>query len=430
MTKAYQDTIDYLFKQLPMYQRDGAPAMKKDLKNIQALCTRLEYPHAKFPSIHIAGTNGKGSVSHMLSAVLQEKGLKVGLYTSPHYRDFRERVKINGALIPEEKVVDFVNKNRVHFDSIQPSFFEISVAMAFDYFAKEKVDIAIIETGLGGRLDSTNIITPIMGVITNISLDHQEFLGDTLAEIATEKAGIIKRNIPIVIGQDIEETRPIFEKKAKDLQAEIYFAEDTYGTIQTIKAFTHSIYNIYKFKKLYFRDVESDIAGAFQAYNVNTAIQAINVLNTLDYNIREEDFKSALLKIKKTTNFMGRCHLLGHHPLILADSAHNEAGIKKITTQIASKNYAQEHFVLGFVSGKDVKKILSYFPKGGQFYFAKPNIPRGKKVEEVLAVAKEMGLNGAAYPSVEAALEAAKAKAQAKDLIYVGGSTFVVAELV
>ncbi len=426
----YQATINYLYEKLPMFQRQGATAIKKDLGNIRKFCMQLQNPQAKFPSIHIAGTNGKGSTAHILAALLQVKGKKVGLYTSPHYKDFRERIKINGTYISEEEVVDFVEKHKLFIEKVKPSFFEITVAMAFDYFAKQQVDIAIIETGLGGRLDSTNVITPILSVITNISYDHQSILGDTLPKIATEKAGIIKDSIPVVVGEKNEETRPVFEQKAAEANAKIYFARDTYNVLHTVNAFTHSIFNIYKNGRLHHKDVEADIAGHFQEQNLTTAIQVVDVLNQKGFQIEEEDLRKALLQVKKLTGFIGRCYIIGERPLILCDSGHNVAGIHYMMQQMKDDRFRDKHFVIGAVKDKDLDEIMRLYPKDATYYFTKPNIPRGLDANELKAKAEKLNLNGEVYDSVKLALDTARSKAKSRDLIFVGGSTFVVAEVI
>jgi dihydrofolate synthase/folylpolyglutamate synthase len=427
----YQAAVEYLYEHLPMFQRVGAEAYKKNLDNILTLCKHLEYPQAKFPSIHIAGTNGKGSVSHMLSALMQTKGKKVGLYTSPHYRDYRERIKINGQPITEDAVVNFVGQHKQLIERVKPSFFEITVAMAFDYFAKQQVDIAIIETGLGGRLDSTNIVTPILSIITNISFDHQNLLGDTLALIAAEKAGIIKRNIPVVIGESLPETRPIFEREATERKAPIFFARDTYTARPITKALTHAIYNIYKNKLLLYRDFECDLAGIFQSENVSTVMQALDVLRGLGYAFSEGEVRTAFGMVRKLTNMVGRCQVISERPTVLCDSGHNEAGIQLMMRHISEfDQFKNKHFVIGSVKDKDLSKILPLYPKAASYYFVKPDIPRGLEAEELREQAAQHGLQGDSYPSVKAALEAAKRKADRRDLIFVGGSTFVVAEVI
>lgn len=403
----YQETLDYLYSQLPMFQRVGSKAFKKDLTNTIQLCDALGNPQKQLRCIHIAGTNGKGSTAHAISAVLQAANYKTALYTSPHYRDFRERIKIDGVYIEKEYVVGFVERNRIIFEAIQPSFFEITVAMAFDYFHSQKVDYAVIETGLGGRLDSTNIIAPLISVITNISKDHTNLLGDTLPLIAGEKAGIIKEKTPLVIGKFQEETVDVFRKKAKKMEAPLFF------TPQEIPF-----------------PFENGLKGPFKEENANTALQSIQVLKTLGISIPQEALEKGFANVKKLSNYIGRWEELGENPKIIADAAHNVGGIQKVMEHLKSISYEQLHVVLGMVNDKDLSDMLSYFPKEAQYYFCKPDIPRGLDEKLMQKQANELGLYGDTYISVNAALLAAKDKAKINDLIYVGGSSFVVAEVV
>lgn len=425
----YNATLDYMYTQLPMFQRVGSQAFKKDLTNIKLLCEHLGNPFEKYPCIHIAGTNGKGSTAHLMSAILQAHGYKVGLYTSPHYRDFRERIKIGGKYISRKYVVDFIENNKTVLEKIQPSFFEITVALAFDFFAKEKVDIAVIETGLGGRLDSTNIITPIVSVITNISFDHQQFLGNTLKKIAGEKAGIIKKNIPVVIGETQEETVSVFEKKAKTKKAQITFADQNYQVVKKSENLTHTKFDILKNGKPLFTNQKINLHGSYQAKNIATALQAIDTLPE-NYSIEKTAISSAFLELKALTNFKGRWQVLQKNPIVLCDSAHNDAGLSLAMSQLNSLKVKKLHFVIGMVNDKSIEKMLSFFPKDAHFYFCKPDIPRGLEVEIIAQKAAALGLNGRAYSSVKNALRAAKKKAGKNDLVYVGGSTFVVAEVI
>lgn len=425
----YNAILDYMYTQLPMFQRVGSQAFKKDLTNIKLLCEHLGNPFEKYPCIHIAGTNGKGSTAHLISAILQEHGYKVGLYTSPHYRDFRERIKINGKYISRKYVVDFVENNKAVFEKIKPSFFEITVALAFDFFAKEKVNVAVIETGLGGRLDSTNIITPILSVITNISFDHQQFLGNTLKKIAGEKAGIIKKNIPVVIGETQEETVTVFEKKAKAKKSEIIFADKNYQVVKKSENLTHTNFDILKNGQTFFSNQKINLHGSYQTKNIATALQAIDVLPE-SFSIKKSKIASALSNLKKLTNFKGRWQVLQKDPIVLCDSAHNEGGLSLAMIQLKSLKIKELHFVLGMVNDKSIEKMLNFFPKEAHFYFCKPDIPRGLEVEILAQKAAELGLNGRAYSSVKNALRAAKKKAGKNDLVYVGGSTFVVAEVI
>ncbi|MFK7775859.1 MAG: folylpolyglutamate synthase/dihydrofolate synthase family protein [Saprospiraceae bacterium] len=425
----FNSTLNYMYTQLPMFQRVGSQAFKKDLTNIKLLCEHLGNPFEKYPCIHIAGTNGKGSTAHLISAILQEHGYKVGLYTSPHYRDFRERIKNDGKYISRKYVVGFVNNHKAIFEEIKPSFFEITVAMAFDFFAKEKVDIAVIETGLGGRLDSTNIITPILSVVTNISFDHQQFLGNTLKKIAGEKAGIIKKNIPVVIGEMQEETIGVFEKKAKAKKSSITFADQNYQVVKKSENLTHTKFDIFKNGQPLFSNQKINLHGAYQAKNIATALQAMDSLPN-NFLIKKTKIATAFFNLKTLTNFKGRWQVLQKDPIVLCDSAHNEAGLSLAMSQLKLLKANELHFVLGMVNDKSIEKMLNFFPKDANFYFCKPNIPRGLEVDLLVEKATELGLKGKAYSSVKNALRAAKKKAGKKDLVYVGGSTFVVAEVI
>jgi dihydrofolate synthase / folylpolyglutamate synthase len=467
---SYQQAIEYLFNNLPMFQRIGAAAYKKDLTNITALCSKLENPQDKFHSIHIAGTNGKGSTTHLLAAYYQSVGMKVGVFTSPHYKDFRERMKINGEYIPEQDVLDFVVQYKDAFDEIQPSFFEMTTAMAFWYFAKEKVDLAIIETGLGGRLDSTNIIKPILSVITNISYDHMQFLGETLPEIAGEKAGIIKQNTPVIIGETQDETTAIFVAKAKEMNAEIVFAEDFIKAELVASDFEQSVYDVFKNGHSWLPKLEVGLYGNYQQKNIVTALTAIDFsscklepftpasckfagtdnvharlqlvrkisplsvqvcnLHTAMRKFGNSELYQGFKHIKSLTKIMGRWEVLGKKPLILAESAHNEAGIKNMFEQIKSIPYQKLHIVYGMVNDKDIQKALSKFPNNAKYYFCKPDIPRGLEVDVLLENANEMGYDGTGHISVKSALGAAKNVANEDDLILIGGSIFVVAEVI
>jgi len=400
----YQQTLDYLFSRLPMYQREGKSAYKADIGNIVAASEKIGNPHEKFKSIHVAGTNGKGSVSHMLASILQESSYKVGLYTSPHLTDFRERIKINGEMISESEVVRFVLKNKVSFEKIDLSFFEFTVAMAFDYFAKEKVDIAIIEVGLGGRLDSTNIINPELSIITNIGFDHTNLLGNTLEEIAIEKAGVIKQNTPIIIGRKQKVIEQTFRNIAKENDAELIYA---------------SANNKYK----------TGLKENYQEENISTTLTAITQLQAMNWNISEDNIISGIGNTLKNTAFMGRWQTLSEHPLIICDIGHNEDGIKQVTQQIAELHFNKLHFVFGVVKDKNIDTILSLLPKHAQYYFCQANIDRAMDTKELVKKGIKSGLKGSAHTSVKQALETAKKNAMKDDLIFVGGSTFVVAEV-
>ena len=403
----YPETLNWLFNQLPMYQLQGASAYKKDLTNVHLLMDYLGNPESKLQCIHVAGTNGKGSSSHMLASILQEAGYKVGLYTSPHLKDFRERIKINGVMIPEYFVCDFVNQHQSFFEANDMSFFEMSVGLAFDYFAKEKIDIAVIEVGMGGRLDATNIITPLVSVITNIGLDHTQFLGNTLSAVATEKAGIIKSNIPVVIGEYTPETQPVFLAKAKENKSDLYFASDLITTSYT-----------------------SDLIGDYQVHNTKTVIQTLTVLNQYTaFQTTESHWKKGLAQVVKNTGLQGRWQQLGESPKIICDTAHNTHGLKIVLNQIQKEPFNQLHFVLGVVNDKDLDEVLPLFPKNAIYYFCKPNILRGLEATILAQKATQFGLTGKIYNSVSDAYGKAKQNAQPTDFIYVGGSTFVVVEI-
>lgn len=403
----YQETTNWMFNQLPMYQLQGASAYKEDLTNIKLLATHLDNPQNLLKCIHVAGTNGKGSTSHMLASVLQEAGYKVGLYTSPHLKDFRERIKISGKEISEDFVRQFITKHKAFFEANDMSFFEMSVGLAFDYFAAEKVDIAIIEVGLGGRLDATNIITPLVSVITNIDLDHTQFLGNTPALIAGEKAGIIKPNVPVVIGEYTNETQPVFLAKAEENKAPIYFASDLVTEI-----------------------FPSDLIGDYQFHNKKTVQQTIAVLNSQnEFKVSDESLKAGLLKVVKNTGLQGRWQQLGVNPKIVCDTAHNKHGLAVVMNQIQKETFDNLHIVLGVVNDKDLDSILPLFPKNAQYYFCRPDSSRGLATEILKEAAKKYDLLGEKYNSVAEAFAAAKQNATENDFIYVGGSTFVVAEL-
>lgn len=428
----FQETLDYLYTQLPMFQRVGTAAFKKDLTNIRALCKAIGDPYKTYLSIHLAGTNGKGSTAHILAAILQASGKKVGMYTSPHYKDFRERIKINGQLVSKKYIVDFVNTHRKLFEEIKPSFFEITVAMAFEYFAQQGVDIVIIETGLGGRLDSTNIITPILSIITNIGYDHQQFLGETLPEIALEKAGIIKMNIPVVIGETHAETTPVFIAKASKEKAPIEFADQQLLVKLKDTSLHHSFFQIASNKRNTLpKLLKVNIKGDFQTKNLATALQAIATIreNKLLPNISNEAIEAGLGNLKKRTYFIGRWQQLGIKPTILCDSGHNVDGLRMVFEQLKEIEFRQLHFVFGMVKDKDPSKVLSMLPKSAKYYFAKADIPRGLDAKHLQKEAAKYQLKGRTYVSVRNALKAAKQHADKTDLIFIGGSIFVVAEV-
>ncbi|WP_299125708.1 folylpolyglutamate synthase/dihydrofolate synthase family protein [uncultured Tenacibaculum sp.] len=400
----YQETLDWMFAQLPMYQRQGKTAFKKDLINIVALSKELGNPERKFKTIHVGGTNGKGSTSHMIASILQEAGYKVGLYTSPHLKNFTERIRINGKEILKESVVDFITANKEFLEKQQLSFFEMTVGMAFDYFAKEEVDVAVIEVGLGGRLDSTNIIKPEVSVITNIGLDHTQFLGETLPEIAFEKAGIVKNEIPVVIGERQKEVVEVFKKKAKECNSEILFASEEEEN---------------KFK--------TDLLGEYQLKNVKTAVLAVKQLK--NFIISENNIKQGLLKVAKNTSLKGRWQILQENPKVICDTAHNKEGLIYTLKQLQKENYKNLHIVLGVVSDKKIEEILRLFPPKATYYFCKPNIPRGMSEIFLKEQANACNLEGEAFSSVNQAFEKAKMNSEREDVVYIGGSTFVVAEI-
>jgi dihydrofolate synthase/folylpolyglutamate synthase len=403
----YQDTVNWMFSQLPMYQRQGKTACKEDLSNTLKLSDYLHNPESKFKSIHVAGTNGKGSTSHMLASILQEAGYKVGLYTSPHLKDFRERIKINGKEVSKQFVIGFVKRNRSFLELNRLSFFEMTVGMAFDYFAKQKVDIAIVEVGLGGRLDSTNIITPEVSVITNIGLDHTQFLGNTLEAIAGEKAGIIKDNVPIVIGETQPETEQIFINIAKRKNAKIVFAD--------------------KAIKEYF---QSDLEGNYQEKNIKTVLQTIKELQQKGFVVTRKHVETGLSNIVKNTGLKGRWQVLQERPKVICDTAHNREGINAVVKQLLAEKYKSLHIVFGVVNDKDLSTLLDLLPKKAMYYLCKPNISRGMDAEELKQNFKQLGFNAESYTSVNNAFQGALKNANTNDLIFVGGSTFVVAEII
>jgi dihydrofolate synthase/folylpolyglutamate synthase len=402
----YQETLDWMFLQLPMYQNLGKTAFKKDLTNSLLLSEHLNFPEKKFASIHVAGTNGKGSTSHMLASILQEAGYKVGLYTSPHLKDFRERIKINGEPIFKDEVVDFISTNASFFDKNKLSFFEMTVGLAFENFARHKVDIAVVEVGLGGRLDSTNIITPVLSVITNIGLDHTQMLGNTLPEIAFEKAGIIKRNIPVVIGEFQEEVHSVFYQKAIETRSDLFLAEQNVTD-----------------------EYLSDLKGFYQSKNSKTAVRSIKVIQDLGFSVSEFQIKKGLLNVIKNTGLLGRWQILNTSPLTICDTAHNKEGLNYVIKQLLEQEYNSLHIVLGVVNDKDLAEILPLFPKEATYYFCRPSIPRGLDAVDLMKVCSEYDLVGISYSSVKEAYIDAEKNVSTNDLIFIGGSTFVVAEV-
>ncbi len=430
----YQQTLDYMYARLPMFQRIGSAAYKANLDNTIALCELLDNPERNFKSIHIAGTNGKGSTSHFLASVLQCAGYKTGLYTSPHLKDFRERIKINGVMISEVAVTSFVEQHIVPAvdNKLELSFFEMTVGMAFDYFAKEQVDIAIIETGLGGRLDSTNVITPELSIITNISFDHTALLGNTLEAIATEKAGIIKQGIPMVVGEKQEETKHVFNNKCIEKNALLIFADEYYRVKNLNYKNTDRLLlsmDIYRKSTVLLTEVESELLGFYQQKNIPTVIAAVEELRKKDFYITETSVRNGIKNVVAKTGLLGRWQILGQQPLVIADTGHNEAGIKEVLAQIKTTQHKQLHFVIGMVNDKDITTILGLLPKDAIYYFSKATIPRALDENELAKQAAAFNLKGETYTTVPAALAAATRNAGKDDLVFVGGSTFTVAEV-
>ena len=434
---SYQATLDYLYARLPMFSRIGAAAIKPNLDNTIAICNFLGHPEKKIKTIHIAGTNGKGSTSHMLASIFQEAGYKTGLYTSPHLYDFRERIKVNGQMCSEDFVVDFTNKIKTFIEKVEPSFFEITVGMAFDYFAKEKVDIAIIETGLGGRLDSTNIIQPELSIITNIGFDHMALLGNTLEAIASEKAGIIKKETPVVIGAANDVTKKVFEEKASKENAPIYFADDfiEFTSFQNdwqtaLFEFNQPLIHLLDaplFPKKF--TVACDLPAKYQAKNLKAVLVAAQLLSTMGWNITSNKVMKALLNSKKNNGLMGRWECIQNSPRVILDVAHNEHGIKALLEQLASLHYQQLHIVTGMVKDKDIHAVLQLLPKSAKYYFTQSHIPRALPVNELAEQASVFNLNGNSFDDVNIALNEAIKNANHNDLILVIGSVFLVAEV-
>ncbi|MFO8066411.1 MAG: folylpolyglutamate synthase/dihydrofolate synthase family protein [Bacteroidales bacterium] len=429
----YKQTIDYLYSQLPVFHRVGQAAYKANLDNTLELSRYLNFPEKNFKSIHIAGTNGKGSVANMLASILQEAGYRTGLCTSPHLRDFRERIRVNGKMVPKAFVTEFVNKHKSFLAEMKPSFFEMFIAMTFDYFAQQNLDIAVIETGMGGRLDSTNIISPELSIITNIGMDHTRFLGNTIEKIAAEKAGIIKNNIPVIIGRKQRETKKVFETKANEKNSELFYAEDNYSIIKEKTHFKHNRFwlelildNQGKEKRIL-----SDQWGSYQSENIITALQAIDVINhNAGFNISDNDIGQGFKRVSKNSGFEGRWQLKGNKPRIIFDTGHNIDGLSKTMAQLKTMNFDKLHFVLGMVDDKDVEGTLAFLPKDAVYYFCKPDVPRGLDLSVLEKAAKKQSLSGNSYSTVQSALDKAKSIAGPNDLVFVGGSTFVVAEVI
>lgn len=425
----YQETIDYLFTRLPMFSRIGAAAYKKDLTNTIALCDFLGNPQQSFKSVHIAGTNGKGSVSHMLAAILQTAGYKTGLYTSPHLRDFRERIKVNGEMVSEDFVVDFTERIKPEIEKIEPSFFEITVAMAFEYFAEQKVDIAIIETGLGGRLDSTNIVTPELSVITNIGWDHMNMLGDSLEKIAGEKAGIIKDGIPVVVGEILPETEHVFRQTAQEKRSPLFIATQERLVTGWEWEKHELLIEVEGRHRIDRKKYHLDLPGIYQAKNILTVLEACEQLQQRGWNISEQSVMTGLKHTKRITGLHGRWEILHHQPLVVADVAHNEDGAKQLVQQIELTNHKNLHVIIGMVKDKDIEGVLKLLPRHAHYYFTKAQIPRAMPEDELQAKAGTHGLNGKIFSNVNIALYGASVNAGKEDMIVVCGSIFLVGEL-
>lgn len=422
----YQETLDYLFNVTPLFQNIGKDAYKEGFDNTIILDNHFNNPHKKFRTIHIAGTNGKGSCSHTIAAILQSAGYKTGLYTSPHLIDFSERIKVNGEPIEKEFVIDFVKQNKDFFEPLHPSFFELTTAMAFLYFAEKKVDVAVIEVGLGGRLDCTNIITPDLSIITNISFDHTQFLGNTLKDIAKEKAGIIKEKKPVIIGEYTPETKTVFEDKAKSTNSDIIFAEDN----KLINGYKQTENGLLLYKSDKIKDLYGELNGLYQVKNTNTILNAVYKLIGLGYNIDETNIKNGFRNVCHLTGLMGRWQKLEENPTIICDTGHNIGGMKYIVEQLSRMKYDKLHIIIGMVNDKDISGVISLLPKNAKYYFTQASVKRALPAEQVKEIANNYGLKGEAYSSVEKALTIAKNNAKENDLIFIGGSTFIVADLI
>lgn len=428
----YEETLQYLYDRLPMFQRIGAAAYKANLDKTLRLVDFLGNPHKKLRFIHVAGTNGKGSVSHMLAAILQSKGLKTGLFTSPHLKDFRERIKVDGKMVPRSWVTWFVQYFKKDFEQLQPSFFEMSFGMAMRYFKEQNCDIVVLETGMGGRLDSTNIVHPLVSVITNISFDHKEFLGNTLDMIAAEKAGIIKENIPVVIGRHHPDTDEIFEYKAELEDSRITYAQDLFEVVQAGMAGSvrgKLMLDIHRMGRPYLRELKCPLTGSYQQENIVTVLAAVEELIAAGYDIRKNHIIKGINDVVKLTGLMGRYQILGSRPLRICDTAHNTDGLNMVMEQLRGESFRKLHFVLGVVSDKDIKGILKLFPQHATYYFCKADIPRGLDASLLRDQAAAYGLKGNVYASVKEAYEAACQAAGEEDIVFTGGSTFTVAEV-
>lgn len=428
MLENYTAAVEFLYSNLPMFQRIGAAALKHDLSNTIKLCDALGNPQRRFQSVHIAGTNGKGSSSHMIASILQEAGYTTGLYTSPHLKDFRERIQRNGSPVPESFVVDFVNRILPHIKVIQPSFFEITVAMAFDYFAAIGVEVAVIETGLGGRLDSTNVITPLVSLITNIGWDHKDILGDTLGKIAAEKAGIIKANIPVVISEHQVGIDEVFRQRARELQSDIVFAQDHYH-IEVEHGAEQNQFTVKKNNANVFTGLQLPLQGNYQQYNLAGVLATVDVLKGKGVAVGHDHIRKGLLNVVVNTHLKGRWQLLSRRPLVICDTGHNVEGIRQVIRQVLEQKYDRLFMVIGMVKDKDVNAVLRELPPNATYYFCQAKIPRALPAGELKVAAAELGLRGVAVPDVNEAIREAKRAAGADDFIFIGGSTFVVAEI-
>ena len=428
MLKSYAETLNYLYTNLPMFQRVGAAAYKKDISNTVRLCEALGNPQRRFKSIHVAGTNGKGSTSHMLAAILQTSGYRTGLYTSPHLKSFTERIRIDGKDVDQNFVVDFVNRIEPLIREIEPSFFEITVAMAFEYFVREKVDIAVIEVGLGGRLDSTNVITPEVSLITNIGWDHKDILGDTLEKIASEKGGIIKPRVPVVISERQPTLDAIFIEQARSLNAPIYFASDEFRYVRHERQ-EKTVYDVYYRDDLIFRDLYIPLQGYYQQKNLSGVLKTIEILDQKSWGVTADSVVDGLGKVVTLTGLKGRWQQLGVKPLIVCDTGHNIDGLTEVVRQIEAQTFQKLHFIFGVVRDKDLDQVLDILPGDAFYYFCEAKIPRAMNADELASRAKDKGLHGIVISDVNKALATAKQRADAEDMIFVGGSTFVVAEL-
>jgi dihydrofolate synthase / folylpolyglutamate synthase len=428
VVQSYQEAIDYLYRNLPMFQRVGKIAFKPDLKNTEELCRLLDHPERKFKSIHVGGTNGKGSTSHMLASILQSSGYTAGLYTSPHLKDFTERIRVNGEPVEKEYVLAFVNRMHEHIQAIKPSFFEITVAMAFDYFVQKKVDVAVVEVGLGGRLDSTNVINPIFSLITNIGWDHKDILGDTLQKIAWEKAGIIKGKTPVIVSERQENVQDVFISRASELGAPIEFSSDSYEAVQS-KSGNRTAYLIRKSGEILVEGIELPLEGTYQEKNIAGVFSAVDLLKKKGFKIDEDQIRHGLANVISQTKLKGRWQKLGDRPMIVCDTGHNIDGVEAVLRQVRQQEFSRLHIVWGMVRDKDIADILNILPKDALYYFCNARIPRAMDAGELAIKAGEAGLKGLVVPDVNQAIQKALSQASADDFILVGGSTFVVGEI-